>query len=373
MPFPAPTSRMPAVSRRKGAVALALLGSIACAAVMAATGAASPPQDPTPVSPPGDAPKPTRPGTTMKAIRFHSFGEADVLQYEDAPVPRPGRGEMLVQVHAAGVNPVDWKVRKGYGKDFNPALPQIPGFDVSGVVASLGEGVTRFKKGDAVFAYLSLKRGGAYAEYAIVREDEAALKPSKIDHVQAAAIPLAALTAWQALYDTAGLSAGQNVLIHGAAGGVGTFAVQLAKARGANVIGTASESNQAFLREIGADRTVDYRARKFEEVVKDVDVVLDTVGGDTLERSFKVVKPGGRIVSIVDNPARFQTPGISVRASSILVKPDAEELAKIASMVDEGKIKPFVSEIVPLAEARRAHELSQGGHTRGKIVLRVVE
>jgi NADPH:quinone reductase-like Zn-dependent oxidoreductase len=233
--------------------------------------------------------------------------------------------------------------------------------------------VTRFRKGDAVFAYMSLKRGGAYAEYSIVGEDEVALKPSKLDHVQAAAVPLAALTAWQALHDTAGLTAGQTVLIHGAAGGVGSFAVQIAKAGGANVIGTASAGNQVFLKEIGADRTVDYRAQKFEEIVKDVDVVLDTVGGDTLERSFKVVRPGGYIVSIVDNPARFAPQGTSVRAKSILVKPDAAELAKIASMLDEGKIKPIVSEIVPLAEARRAQEKSEGGHTRGKIVLRVVD
>src|SRR5262245_258062 len=276
----APRKRKPGVHGASGAFRVAIRASII---LMAAAAAA---QEPPAIPQPGEATKPGRAGATMKAIVFHEFGDSDVLKYEEAAVPRPAQGEMLVQVYAAGVNPVDWKVRKGYLKELNPQLPQIPGFDLSGVVARVGEGVTRFKKGDAVFAYMSLKRGGAYAEYTIVREDEAALKPAKLDHVNAAAVPLAALTAWQALFDKAGLAAGQNVLIHGAAGGVGTFAVQLAKSRGAKVIGTASASNQAFLREIGADRTVDYRDQKLEEVVKDVDVVLDTVGGDTLERSF---------------------------------------------------------------------------------------
>lgn len=315
----------------------------------------------------------TTPAATMKAIRFHAFGDADVLVLEDAPRPHPDAGEMLVRVHAAAVNPVDWKIRSGRFRSSGSNLPQVPGFDLSGIVVGVGEGVSRFKPGDPIFAFLSLKRGGAYAEYAIVREDEAAAKPATVDHIHAAAVPLAALTAWQALYDTADLKPGQTVLIHGAAGGVGTFAVQLAKARGATVVGTASEANHGFLRELGADRVVDYRKERFEEVVEKVDVVLDTVGGDTLERSFHVVKPGGAIVSIVDDPSRVSGRDTSVRASVILVKPDPAQLARIAALVDAGKVKPVVSQVLPLAEARRAHEASQGGHTRGKIVLRVVD
>ncbi len=310
---------------------------------------------------------------TMKAIRFHAYGDPGVLVYEDAPVPRPGAGEMLVRVRAAGVNPVDWKIRRGGARSLASALPMIPGYDVSGTVESVGAGVTRFKRDDAVFAYMSLRRGGAYAEYAIVREDEAAAKPAKVDDVGAAAIPLAALTAWQALVDTARLGSGQTVLIHAAAGGVGTFAVQIAKARGAKVIGTASASNGEFLKDLGVDRFVDYRSERFEEVVKDVDVVLDSIGGDTLERSFKVVKPGGIIVSIVDDPSRFASGHPNVRGAGLLVKPDAGELAQIGALVDEGKIKPVVSTTLRLAEARRAQELSETGHTRGKIVLRVAE
>lgn len=308
---------------------------------------------------------------TMKAIRFHEFGKADVLVYEDAPVPKPGPGEMLVRVRAAAVNPVDWKVRLGGMRTVRPDLPQIPGYDVAGTVASLGEGVTRFSVGEPIFAYMSLRRGGGYAEYAIVREDEAARKPEKIDFVEAASIPLVTLTAWQALFDTAHLERGQTVLIHGAAGGVGSAAVQLAKARGAKVIGTASAVNHPFLKKLGADRVVDYRNVAFEDVVHGVDVVLDTVGGDTLERSFGVVKPGGRIVSLVDDPSRFLAAHPDVKASAILVKPDAGELAEIAALVDKGKFVPVVTKVLPLADAREAHEASETGHTRGKIVLRV--
>lgn len=313
------------------------------------------------------------PAPTMKAIRFHEFGGPEVLVLEDVPRPQPQRGEMLVRVHAAGVNPVDWKVRKGGLKSLHPELPQVPGFDLSGVVVATGEGVTRFRSGDAVFAYLSLRRGGAYAEYAIVREDEAAAKPAKVDHVQAAAVPLAALTAWQALFDTAHLEAGQTVLIHGASGGVGSFAVQLAKAKGARVIGTCSEKNLAFVRELGADQAVDYAKERFEDVAHDVDVVLDSVGGETLKRSFRAVKSGGAIVSIVDQPDAALAKERSVKASAILVQPDAAELAQIASLVDAGKVRPVVSQVLPLREARRAQEASQGGHTRGKIVLKVVD
>lgn len=308
---------------------------------------------------------------TMKAIRFHTFGGPEVLVLEDVPRPTPSAGEMLVRVAAAAVNPVDCKIRSGKIRALASDLPRVPGFDLSGTVTAVGEGVKRFKPGDAVFAYLRLARGGAYAEYAIVREDEAAPRPKKGDDATAAAIPLAALTAWQALYDTAHLEAGQTVLIHGAAGGVGSFAVQLAKARGATVIGTASAANHDFLQELGADQAIDYKTVRFEEVVHGVDVVLDTVGSDTLERSFRVVKPGGVIVSIAGEPSKELAKEKRVRAVSILVKPDADELAQIGALVDQGAIRPVVSQVLPLRDARRAHEMSETGHTRGKIVLRV--
>jgi NADPH:quinone reductase-like Zn-dependent oxidoreductase len=205
-----------------------------------------------------------------------------VLRYEDTPRPAPAAGEVLIKIRAAAVNPADWKIRAGYAKDFlKYKLPFIPGWDASGVIEEVGAGAARLKKGDEVYTRPDITRDGSYAEYIIVRESEVALKPKSLDHVHAAAIPLAALTAWQALFDAGGLTAGQRVLIHAAAGGVGSFAVQLARWKGAHVIGTASARNQQFLRELGADETIDYNAGRFEDVVRDVDVVLDAMGGET--------------------------------------------------------------------------------------------
>ena len=214
---------------------------------------------------------------TMKAIRIHNYGGPEVLQYEAAPRPKPGKGEVLIRVHAAGVNPIDWKVRAGYMKDFIAhSFPIILGWDVSGVIEEVGPNVSRFKKGDEVYSLPDHTRNGAYGEYIVVRESEVALKPNALHHVRAAAMPLATLTAWQALFDTAQLQPRQRVLIHGAAGGVGHFAVQLAKWKGAHVIGTASARNHEMLYELGADELIDYTVLKFESIVRDVDVVLDT-------------------------------------------------------------------------------------------------
>src|SRR5688572_15177248 len=212
---------------------------------------------------------------TMTAVRIHGFGGRDVLKVEQAPRPAPGDGELLVRVHAAGVNPVDWKIRKSGARGWlDVKTPYVPGFDVSGVVESLGAGVTRFKPGDAVYAMLDLRRGGGYAQYAVVKESEAATKPENASHVEAAGVPLAALTAWQALFDTADLQPGQTVLVHGGAGGVGSFAVQLAKWKGAKVVATASKQNHEFLKQLGVDEVIDYKSQNFADVVKDVDVVL---------------------------------------------------------------------------------------------------
>lgn len=315
--------------------------------------------------------------TTMTAVRVHEPGGREVLKVEQAPRPTPGNGEMLIRVHAAAINPVDWKMRQGFGRGrtrgAGGADGFILGFDVSGVVDQVGPGVTKFKPGDAIFAMLGLQRGGGYAEYAIVKEDEAAMKPAKASHVEAAAVPLAALTAWQALFDTAHLDKGQTVLIHAGAGGVGHFAVQLAKWKGAHVIATASKDNLDFLKQLGADEAIDYHSQKFEDVAKDVDLVLDPIGGETQQRSFGVLKKGGILVSIVGRPSQQKADAAGVRAAGILVKPNADELAQIAKLIDEGHVKPVVSKTFPLADVARAHELSETGHARGKIVLVVTE
>ena len=306
----------------------------------------------------------------MKAIVYHTLGAPEVLKYEDAPRPSPRPGELLVRVRAAGVNPVDAKVRAG---DFGSGgqMPAIPGYDLAGVVEESGPGAARFKKGDEVFAYLNLRRGGAYAQYAIVKEDEVAAKPAKTSFEEAAAVPLAALTAWQALVETAKLEAGQTVLIHGGSGGVGSFAIQIARARGAKVIATASTRNQETLKQLGADQPIDYTTTKFEEAAKNVDVVLDTVAGETLARSYAVLKKGGIVVSILEPPNKEELSKREIRGQVILVRPDSGMLAEIGKLIDAGKIKPVVSQVLPLAEAAKAHQQIETGHTRGKIVLKV--
>lgn len=317
-------------------------------------------------------PAASSPAPTMKAVRFHEYGPANNLKLEEVARPTPGADEILVKVHAAGVNPVDAKIRAGsLGK--MARLPSTPGFDVSGVVEAVGKNVTRFKAGDEVFAYLSLQRAGAYAEYCAVKESEAAKKPAKLTHEQAAAVPLAALTAWQALIDTAKLEKGQAVLIHGGSGGVGSFAVQIAKARGAKVYATASTRNLQLLKDLGADEAIDYTREKFEDKVKDIDVVLDPIGGDTQARSFGVLKKGGALVSIIQPPDMKKAAAAGLRASIILVKPNAQQLGELGAMIDAGTVKPEVSLTLPLADAAKAHEQIETGHTRGKIVLKVVD
>jgi NADPH:quinone reductase-like Zn-dependent oxidoreductase len=309
----------------------------------------------------------------MKAVRIHNYGGPEVLRFEDVPRPTPGSGELLIKVHAAAVNPIDGKIRAGYMKEIvSFALPFIPGWDVSGVVETTGSGVTKFKKGDEVYARPDLSRNGAYAEYIVVKEAETALKPRSVDHVHSAAIPIVASTAWQALFDHAALANEQRILVHGAAGGVGSFAVQLAKWKGAFVIGTASTQNQAFLRELGVDEAIDYEKTRFEDVVRNVDVVFDPIGGDTRTRSWKVLKKSGILVSIVGPPpSADEAAKHGVRSAFFSAQTNASQLAAIAKLVDSGKLYPIVETVLPLAEARRAHELSEKGHARGKIVLKV--
>ena len=309
---------------------------------------------------------------SMKAIRLHSHGGPEVLVFEDAPRPQIGAAEVLIRVHAAGVNTLDWKARAGHGRAWlKQSLPLIPGWDVSGVVEEVAHGVITFKTGDAVYGMLDFGRDGAYAEYVAARTLNLALKPESINHTQSAAVPLASLTAWQCLFETARLQSGQTVLIHGGAGGVGHFAVQLAKWKGAKVIVTASAANENFLRDLGADNVIDYRNTPFEKVVHDVDVVLDTIGGDTQERSWQVLRRGGILVTTLRISSPEAARDLGVKVEEILVHPDAAQLSQIAGLIDAGKLKPSVATILPLAEAARAHELSQTGHVRGKIVLQV--
>jgi NADPH:quinone reductase-like Zn-dependent oxidoreductase len=309
----------------------------------------------------------------MKAIRIHEYGGRETLRYEDAPVPEPKAGELLVRVKAAGVNPVDVHVREGRLKELlGHELPLIPGWDASGVIEAVGEGVSKFDVGDAVFARPVTARQGTYAEYAVIHEGEAAFKPQTLDHIRAAAVPLAALTAWQALFEAGKLSEGQIVLIHGAAGGVGHFAVQFAMRAGARVLATASARNQEFVRRLGADEVIDYEAARFEEAVDDVDIVLDTVGGETQERSFGVLKEHGRLISVVGEPSQVLATAKNVRAQLLVARPDGELLAEICKMLDRGEVAPTIEVVLPLAEARRAHELIESGHTRGKIVLNTI-
>ena len=309
---------------------------------------------------------------TMNAIRMHGYGGLDVLSYDEVVRPEPGADEVLIRVRAAAVNPVDWKIREGLGKEwFGHQLPFIPGCDLAGVVESVGPKVKGLHPGDSVYGFVNLKRCGAYAEFALATEGEVIRKPESLDFVQAAAVPVAALTSWQALFDIAQLAAGQKVLVHGAAGGVGSMAVQLAKAKGAWVAGTASARNAQFLRELGVDQVIDYQAVRFEETVRDLDMVLDTMGGDTQARSFGVLKKGGVLVSTVSDPSEALCAKFGVQGVRFMVQPSAAQLAEIAQLIEAGKVRPHVETILPLAEARRAQELSQTGHTRGKIVLEV--
>ncbi len=308
--------------------------------------------------------------STMKAVRIHSYGDPQVLVYEDAPRPVPRPGEVLVKVAAAAINPIDWKIRGGHFKEMRPIpFPFILGWDLAGTVVSAGAVAGRFKGGEEVFAYLNTQKSGAYAEYVAVEENALVSKPRSLDFIHASAIPLAGLTAWHGLFEEGQLKAGQRVLIHGAAGGVGSFAVQLAKWKGAYVIGTASEKNQSFLRELGADEGVDYTKTPFERAVGNIDLVFDTLGGETQEKSYGVLKKGGTLVSTVgiQSPDKAAAAGISAKAFMNRIHPEA--LKELGDLADAGKLKVFVEKTFPLSEARKAHELSETGHVRGKIVM----
>lgn len=306
----------------------------------------------------------------MKAIRIHEFGGPEVMKYDEIPKPEPGPGEIRIRIIASGVNPIDWKLRKGLLGNF--LLPMVIGLDIAGIVDATHQEEKLFQVGEEVFAKIPIGKGG-YTEYTVVNSAQVARKPKSIGFVESAAIPTAGLAAWQSLFDIAGLEKGQSILIHGAAGGVGTFAVQFARWKGAYVIGTASGGNVQFLKSIGADEVIDYKNQQFESLVSNIDVVLDTVGGDTFERSWKVLKPGGFLVTTVAGIPEGVPEKYDVHAKTLITQPDGEELAQIASIIDEKQIKPIVTTVLPLKEAQKAHEMSESRHIRGKIVLRVAE
>jgi NADPH:quinone reductase-like Zn-dependent oxidoreductase len=308
----------------------------------------------------------------MKAVVANAYGTPDVLKFEEVPRPEPNGDEALVRVIASSVNPADPLTLSGkYAREFGTHLPLIPGYDIAGVVEKTGADVTKLKVGDAVYGYPTF--GGGWADYVTVKEWEVAAKPKTLSFVEAAAVPMGALTAWQALVDVAKLQPGQTILIHGGSGGVGSFAIQIAKARGARVIATASTANQDFLKQLGVDVAVDYTKTKFEDVAKDVDAVLDPVGKETLARSYGVVKKGGIVMSLVALPDRAELQKHGIHGAAISAHPDADDLAEIAQLIDSGKIKPIVTQVLPLSEAVAAQQQAATHHTRGKVVLRIAD
>ena len=305
----------------------------------------------------------------MKAVVITEYGSNDVVHLVDIDKPSPGAGEVLVKVHAAGVNPIDWKIRGGAGERMGMTLPIRLGGEFVGTIEALGPGVHSFGHGEAVFGMVHT---GAFAEYTLAKADNIVRKPSGLDFIQAAALPLAGTTAWQALFDEAGLSAGQRLLVTGGSGGVGSLAVQFAKAKGAHVTAVASARNAQFVRDLGADAFIDYTSGPFEEAASDIDVVLDTVGGESFQRAFKTLRKGGFMVTVVafpgDEAERFE---VGVKRSFTV--PSAPSLSAIADLVEAGKVTPHIDTVLPLAEIRQALALSEAGRARGKIVLTMLD
>lgn len=312
--------------------------------------------------------------TQMRALLMTDYGGADVFKLDDVAVPTPASGEVRIRIHAASINPIDWKIRTGkMQRNYGVALPYIPGRDISGTIDAVGPGVSGWKVGDKVIAVIT---GGGLAEYAIVTANNVAAKPEKLSFNEAAGIPTASLAAWRTLITNGDIKKGQRVLIHGGAGGVGSTAVQLAHWRGAYVIATASARNHEYLKSIGADEVIDYRTTRFEDVVKNVDVVLDTVGGDTLQRSPAVLREGGTLLTIVGQPPAQACSERKLRCPSPSTATNAQpsqELAKLGQLFDNGTLKMHMEAVFPLEQAAQALALSETGRARGKIIVQVVQ
>lgn len=309
----------------------------------------------------------------MKAIRLHQRGGAEELRYEDAPRPVLQPGDALVRVFASGITLAELTWDETYQTEVGTSrLPSIPGHELSGVVEEVSRDLPLLKAGEEVYGLTSFSRDGTAAELVAVRAEDLAPKPRSLDHTHAAAVPLAALTAWQGLFDHAGLAKGQSVVIHGAAGGVGTYAVQLARWRGARVIATAAHEDAGTLRQLGADDVIDYKAERFEDRAGKVDVVFDAVGGETRTRSWQVLRPGGTLVTLPAPIPTEEAKGREARGIFFVVKPSRTQLAAIAHLIDDGRVRVLLSEVFPLERAREAFEHGAHAHKPGKIVLQVV-
>ncbi|MBU2869574.1 NADP-dependent oxidoreductase [Colwellia sp. E2M01] len=308
----------------------------------------------------------------MRAVRIHQYGGIEALQVDQIDKPTINADDVLIEVKASSINPVDWKIRQGYLKDFIPyELPLTLGWDVAGVVTVVGSDVTDFKVGDEVFSRPDITRSGTFADYIAVKADEVALKSKKLDFAQAASLPLAGITAWECLVDVGNIQDGQRVLIHAGAGGVGHLAIQIAKAKGATVIATASTKNQALLVELGADQAVDYSQGTLLEQIEPVDLVVDTMGGEVQAQSWPLLKKGGMLVSVVDQPDEAIAKAHDVEGAFVFIQPSRRILEELNALVEQEQLIPFIENSFPLEKLADAHLQSQTGRTRGKIVIEV--
>lgn len=308
----------------------------------------------------------------MRAVRIHQYGGTDTLKLEQIDKPTINADDILIQVKAAAINPVDWKIREGYLKDFIPYdLPVTLGWDVAGIVTQVGEDVDQFSVGDEVFSRPNIARDGSYADFIAVKANEAVLKSTKLDFAQAAALPLAGITAWQCLVDVANIQPGQRVLIHAGAGGVGHLAIQIAKAKGAIVVATASSANLELLTQLGADEAIDYAKAPLGEQITPVDVVLDTMGGEVQQSSWSLLKPEGMMVSVVEPPSEETAKQHNVRAAFVFIEPSSRILNELNKLVESDQLRPLIEHRFPLEKIAEAHQQSQSGRTRGKIAIDV--
>jgi NADPH:quinone reductase-like Zn-dependent oxidoreductase len=306
----------------------------------------------------------------VRAVVIDRYGGVDELKIRDVPTPALNSYDVLIEIHAASVNPVDWKIREGYLRSMMPErFPLIPGLDAAGIVTGVGSKASLYKPGDRVFSRTDITRDGTYAEYVAVNEELVSLMPDNLSFTEAAAVPLACQTAWQALVETAFLKECDKVLVHAGSGGVGTFAIQIAKNRGAHVAATCSSGNAGMVRSLGADEVIDYTKTDFSEVLRDFDLVLDSVGGEVYRRSFKVLKKGGTLISLLEQPDEALARETGIKAEYMFLQPDRKRLGLIAELLQTGDIRPVIGEVLPLEEVKQAHILSQSHHAKGKIIL----
>ncbi|MFD1018598.1 NADP-dependent oxidoreductase [Thalassobacillus hwangdonensis] len=310
----------------------------------------------------------------MKAIIIEKYGGIDQLKQADVPAPTPKSNQVLIENHATSINPIDWKLREGYLKDMLPfEFPIILGWDAAGIITEVGDDVSQFKKGDRVFVRPATTNQGTYAEYVVADESLLAPIPANLDFAEAASIPLTGLTAWQCLFDSGKVKEGDKVFIHAGAGGVGVMAIQLAKNAGAYVATTASSKNVDFLHSLGADKVINYEEQKFSDILENYDFVLDSLGGDIQEKSFDVLKKGGRLASIVQPPDEDKAREKGIDANFVWLEPNGEQLQKLGRLLEEGKVKPHVGHSFDFSEQglKDAHKLSETHHAKGKIVIKI--